>query len=133
MPPEYIRLSSVAMKQVVRNELIQQLAKSGNTRLQESDKRVRIDNQQPMVKKRVQQNIQEAKLELAKFEQEYVKKTFKALQFINQQMEGWPLKKIQALDEKVEKEMAALSFANYPEKLFGLRVIILKVIANYLN
>ncbi len=48
-------------------------------------------------------------------------------------MEGWPLKRIEALNDKVEEEMASLSFAKYPEKLFGLRVIILKVIANYLN
>jgi hypothetical protein len=48
-------------------------------------------------------------------------------------MECWPLKRIEVLDEKVEEEMASLSFANYPEKLFGLRVIILKIIANYLD
>ena len=70
---------------------------------------------------------------MAEFELEYIKKTFKALRFINQQMEGWPLKRIKALDDKVEEEMASLSFATYPEKLFGLRVIILKVIANYLD
>ncbi len=70
---------------------------------------------------------------MAKFEQEYVKKTFEVLQFINQQIEGWPLKRIEALEDKVEEEMASLSFANYPDKLFGLRVIILKVIANYLD
>ena len=70
---------------------------------------------------------------MAEFELEYVKKTFKALRFINQQMEGWPKKRIEALDEKVEEEMASLSFTNYPEKLFGLRVIILKVVANYLD
>jgi len=70
---------------------------------------------------------------LAKFEQEYVKKTFKALHFINQQIKGWPLKRIEALVDKVEEEMASLTFTNYPEKLFGLRVIILKVIANYLD
>jgi hypothetical protein len=48
-------------------------------------------------------------------------------------MEGWPLERIEALDDKVEEEMASLSFTSYPEKLFGLRVITLKVIASYLN
>ena len=62
-----------------------------------------------------------------------MKDTFKALKFIDQQMEEWPLKRIQVLKDLVEERMLLATFTNMPEKLFFMRVTILDVVINYLS
>ena len=59
--------------------------------------------------------------------------TFKALKFIDQQMEEWPLKRIQVLKDLVEERMLLATFNNMPEKLFVMRLTILDVVINYLS